>query len=41
MRVDAIVTQDIQCVFRSEGQIAVMFIAAPPAIAHAPEDRDQ
>jgi len=41
MRVDSIVTPDLQCVFRIEGQIAVMFIGAPPAVAHALEDRDQ
>src|SRR6266508_3112081 len=40
MRVDAVLTQDIQCVFCIEGHIAVMFIATPPGVAYAPEDRD-
>jgi hypothetical protein len=35
MRVDAVVAQCVQCVVCFEGQIAVMFIAAPPAIARA------
>jgi hypothetical protein len=41
MRVDAVVTQYIQRVSCIEDQVAVMFVAAPPAVAHAPEDRDR